>query len=167
MGKNLKKSYITGGIYTMKKTTLLSLFTAGAIVATTAGTYAAWDATSVESGARLELTKGRTLAMENVTFDSSLGTIGDSKLESKAQVKVTTNDTKGLTLSVINSDGSEVSNSDVIFTWKKGDQPLVDGKDAAPIAGENVYTLTASIDPTTATAINQDTSLDLKVKASY
>ncbi|MGX8852750.1 hypothetical protein [Amedibacillus sp. YH-ame10] len=41
----------------MKKTSLLSLLTAGAIVATSAGTYAVWDTTQAEATATLTINK--------------------------------------------------------------------------------------------------------------
>lgn len=41
----------------MKKSTLLSLLTAGAVIATSAGTFAAWDQTKAEKSATLTLDK--------------------------------------------------------------------------------------------------------------
>ncbi|MCR0271452.1 hypothetical protein MKA31_05060 [[Clostridium] innocuum] len=41
----------------MKKSTLLSLLTAGAVIATSAGTFAAWDQTKAEKTATLALDK--------------------------------------------------------------------------------------------------------------
>lgn len=56
----------------MKKSTLLSLATAGAIVATSVGTFAAWDQMSIEKQGTVEISKPVTMTMDDLaTFTAS------------------------------------------------------------------------------------------------
>lgn len=59
----------------MKKSMLLSFVTAGAIIATSVGTYAVWDQTSVSNGTLYEVTIDKAVTMEidntNVQFAST------------------------------------------------------------------------------------------------
>ena len=52
----------------MKKSTLLSLLTAGAVIATSAGTFAAWDQTTVTSTGNLKIDKPVTVTATNLVL---------------------------------------------------------------------------------------------------
>ena len=52
----------------MKKSTLLSLLTAGAVIATSAGTFAAWDETSKSVNGNVTIDKNVTMTVDNLTF---------------------------------------------------------------------------------------------------
>lgn len=55
----------------MKKSTLLSLLTAGAVIATSAGTFAAWDQTKATASGEVTInTRVTTTATANVTFNA-------------------------------------------------------------------------------------------------
>lgn len=54
----------------MKKSTLLSLLTAGAVIATSAGTFAAWDETSKSVNGNVTIDKNVTMTVDNLAFPS-------------------------------------------------------------------------------------------------
>lgn len=57
----------------MKKSTLLSLLTAGAVIATSAGTFAAWDQTTVTSTGDLKIDKPVTVTATNLKLNRENG----------------------------------------------------------------------------------------------
>lgn len=53
----------------MKKSTLLSLLTAGAVIATSAGTFAAWDQTTATASSNVTInTRVKTEVATNLSF---------------------------------------------------------------------------------------------------
>ena len=54
----------------MKKSTLLSLLTAGAVIATSAGTFAAWDTTEATSSGELSFDSPVTIATTSTPTDA-------------------------------------------------------------------------------------------------
>ena len=65
----------------MKKSTLLSLATAGAIVLTSAGTYAVWDTLSGTSTGQITVANSSvTVAATNMTFVEGTDTIGEDSI---------------------------------------------------------------------------------------
>ncbi|MCR0264012.1 hypothetical protein MKC73_08870 [[Clostridium] innocuum] len=68
----------------MKKSTLLSLLTAGAVIATSAGTFAAWDQTSISTN-EAEVTIGNKVTME-------VGTMSFNGANSRTELSTTDND---------------------------------------------------------------------------
>lgn len=131
----------------MKKSTLLSLLTAGAVIATSAGTFAAWDTTEATSSGELSFdspvtiattstptyaqTETRTygekpVATGTVDFNVS-GSGGKANLKLNAVVKDKTTD-------------AVVSGVDV--TFKKGSTDLTTGVDKNVTDAANSYTVT-------------------------
>ncbi|RGC52871.1 hypothetical protein [Absiella sp. AM29-15] len=96
----------------MKKSTLLSFVTAGAIVATSVGTYAAWDQTSGQTDTK-QLTFTKPVIVE-VTKDMAGFTTnelnGNSNKSSTGTVSLKSNDaTKTIELSLVDADGNPLA----------------------------------------------------------
>ncbi len=85
----------------MKKSTILSFATAAAIVATSLGTYAAWDRLNDTKSVTLTTAKAHTVTLpsEDLRFN---GTLSDTTTEITAPLTVTTEQAKELTLKATN-----------------------------------------------------------------
>lgn len=66
-----KKNYLDNGGINMKKSTVLSLATAGAIVATSLGTFAAWDSLNATSTGTLQVGNPVTISAAAATYDET------------------------------------------------------------------------------------------------
>ena len=75
----------------MKKTTILSLATAVAVVATSAGTYAAWDTLEVFKAARVTFSKPVEVALDELSFETT-DALGSTRLASD-DITITVTDT--------------------------------------------------------------------------
>lgn len=60
----------------MKKSMLLSFVTAGAIIATSVGTYAAWDQMDATATGNITMRNPVSMAVENLTQPAETGSIG-------------------------------------------------------------------------------------------
>lgn len=80
----------------MKKSTLLSLLTAGAVIATSAGTFAAWDETSKSVSGNVTIDKNVTMTVDNLAFPSNTQrttlTTAESDVAKTAKVNFTVKD---------------------------------------------------------------------------
>ena len=76
----------------MKKTTILSLATAVAVVATSAGTYAAWDTLEVSKAARVTFSKPVEVALDELSFKTT-DALGSTRLASD-DITITVTDTE-------------------------------------------------------------------------
>lgn len=123
----------------MKKSTLLSLATAGAIVATSVGTFAAWDQMSI-SGEAVDVTMDKAVTMEltNASFSAptNRNTLGDSGAIQTATAKVDVKDVPTEAISkykleaeatITNNDGSAVENDEVEVTATPTNSSLAGG----------------------------------------
>lgn len=75
----------------MKKTTILSLATAVAVVATSAGTYAAWDTLEVSKTASVTFSKPVEVALKELSFETT-DTLGSTPVASDT-ITITVTDT--------------------------------------------------------------------------
>ncbi|MCR0327271.1 hypothetical protein MKA58_07685 [[Clostridium] innocuum] len=138
----------------MKKSTLLSLLTAGAVIATSAGTFAAWDTTEATSTGSLSFDSPVTIATTstptyaqtgtrtygekpvatgNVEFNVSGTGNNESGVGNKAKLKLT---------AVVKDETSNDIVSGVDVTFKKGSTDLTDGVDDKVTDASNTYTVT-------------------------
>lgn len=130
----------------MKKSTFLSLATAGAIVATSVGTFAAWDTMETTATGNVTLRNPITIeapAMTNATETANYGKT--PTYESKAEFTVSNAPTEGYKLSptVVVKDGETiVPSTDIVVTTSddKGSETDVNGK----------HTVTVTLKPTEA-----------------
>lgn len=76
----------------MKKTTILSLATAVAVVATSAGTYAAWDTLEVSKKASVTFSKPVEVALNDLSFETT-DALGSTRLAS-GDITITVTDTE-------------------------------------------------------------------------
>ena len=76
----------------MKKTTILSLATAVAVVATSAGTYAAWDTLEVSKKASVTFSKPVEVALDELSFKTT-DALGSTRLASD-DITITVTDTE-------------------------------------------------------------------------
>lgn len=76
----------------MKKTTILSLATAVAVVATSAGTYAAWDTVEVSKTASVTFSKPVEVALNNLSFETT-DALGSARMASD-DITITVTDTE-------------------------------------------------------------------------
>lgn len=119
----------------MKKSTLLSLATAGAIVATSVGTFAAWDTTTAKSTGNVNFGSPVTVTTTNMTSDLKRGerTVGTDPVYVSEPVKFVISDvadvnamsieakvldesteiTDGVTTKIYKEDGSTEVTGDV------------------------------------------------------
>ncbi|MFR7592156.1 MAG: hypothetical protein ACLUVC_11965 [Longibaculum sp.] len=105
----------------MKKSTILSFATAAAIVATSLGTYAAWDKLNDTKTVALTTAKAHTVTLpsENLIFD---GTLSDTTKEITAPLTVTTEEAKELKLEATNIKlGGEDATGKVAVTFLDND----------------------------------------------
>lgn len=75
----------------MKKTTILSLATAVAVVATSAGTYAAWDTLEVSKAASVTFSKPVEVALDELSFETT-DALGSTRMASD-EITITVTDT--------------------------------------------------------------------------
>lgn len=130
-----------------KKSTLLSLATAAAIVATTFGTYAVWDTTTKTASAELTLRKPvvvDTTTMAAFTTADGFGTTPSYTSDvtfTVANLEQVTNGKITLATTVKKGDGIDVtSNFDVAYTEAAGGAGLTDNVDST-ITASNSYTV--------------------------
>lgn len=84
----------------MKKTTILSLATAVAVVATSAGTYAAWDTLEVSKAASVTFSKPVEVALNELSFETT-DTLGSTRMASdRITITVTDTDNQAETLTI-------------------------------------------------------------------
>ena len=84
----------------MKKTTILSLATAVAVVATSAGTYAAWDTLEVSKAASVTFSKPVEVALNELSFETT-DTLGSTRMASDTiTITVTDTDNQAETLTI-------------------------------------------------------------------
>lgn len=76
----------------MKKTTILSLATAVAVVATSAGTYAAWDTLEVSKAASVTFSKPVEVALNELSFETT-DALGSTRMASD-EITITVTDTE-------------------------------------------------------------------------
>ena len=76
----------------MKKTTILSLATAVAVVATSAGTYAAWDTLEVSKKASVTFSKPVEVALNDLSFETT-DALGSTP-EASGTITITVTDTE-------------------------------------------------------------------------
>ena len=150
----------------MKKSTILSLATAGAIVATSAFTFAAWDKT--EDTATTTLTYRSPVKITQTLTDP---TAKDYNLGEEApEVSVTTTfavddtDTKASSLTVTptlkDAKGGNLGTDKVTIQVKEGSEVLPGGKDDS-VSASNVYTIVVT--PTSAATYEDLNNAELTV----
>lgn len=153
----------------MKKSTLLSLATAGAIVATSAFTFAAWDTLDVKQSVSLTYGKPVVVSMDalTVTDNKALGGLnGEKSVEIPVTVKIadyTPESSKDdIKLSVVNSDGAALTPTGIDVKFKKSNTELSDNTDTAP-GVTNSYTAVVTLN-NDAVSTESNTE-DLSIKA--
>ena len=105
----------------MKKSTLLSLATAGAIVLTSAGTYAVWDTLSGTSTGQITVANSSvTVAATNMTFVEGTDTIGEDSIAytgtAKFEVTDAGNNVNTMTLVPTVKNGENIVNACLLYT---------------------------------------------------
>lgn len=147
----------------MKKTSILSLATAAALVATTAGTLATWDMLTAEQAVTLTYGEPVKVNMTTVTGSSenlSNGVNGVQELNLEFSVNVAGLSAKAGDKIVLTTDGGAATN--VKVTFAEGGTDLANGIDESVIVGENTYTAKVKLNSDVLVA---PTAKDLKIKA--
>lgn len=151
-----------------KKSTLLSLATAAAIVATTFGTYAAWDTTKDSASANLTLRKPVVVeaqSLANFTSTNGFGITPSYTSDVTFNVKnVNQVENAKITLDTIVKQGQTdvTGNFDITYT-EVGGTGLADNVDSA-VTDSNKYTVKVTPkDTTDAKELATDTALTVEV----
>lgn len=131
----------------MKKSTLLSLLTAGAVIATSAGTFAAWDQTTATSTGELSFDKPVTIATTSTPTYAQTGTrtYGEKPVATgnvEFNVSGTGNKAKLTLTAVVKDKTTDEVVSGVDVTFKKGSTDLENGIDDTVADASNTYTVT-------------------------
>lgn len=148
----------------MKGTKLLSLITAGAIVATVGVSFAAWDKLSDTKAVTLNVAKQVSVAFQStdLSFGGDLATTDATNGGTQTAdftVNVTNKgDVDQLTLAAANvklmdttdkevaGDAATAALSKVQISFKEGDTALTDGKDTTISEGANSYKVEVAVD---------------------
>lgn len=133
----------------MKKSTLLSLATAGAIVATSAFTFAAWDKTTDTKNAALTYRKPVTIT-ETLTApgtkDYTLGQTAPA-VDTNVTFAVSDEDNKVSSLTVtpsVKQGGTDLVSSNKVTVSVKKDGSVLAGNKDTSVSASNVYTITVT-----------------------
>ena len=147
----------------MKKSTLLSLLTAGAVIATSAGTFAAWDQTQATTTGTVSLGERVTMEVGKMTFtggtDRSTLSTTENDFSDLAQ-------TASATVTVKNVPASAASKYELKYTYTvtpNGDGSASDVNVA--INDANASTITAGSDTHTANITVTPTNVDAAGKS--
>lgn len=151
----------------MKKKTLLTFAAAGALVATTAGSYAAWDNYKASSTATITFTSVDVTATQNLALTESRDGSGKPVFTGDVTIDVANVDAEKLATQKIvltptaTADGSDVMNQlEVTFTQTEDTIASTGnvGTDST-VADSNTYTVTITPkdDTTAKTALNGKT----------
>ena len=139
----------------MKKSTLLSLLTAGAILVTSAGTYALWDTLEATSNGRFTVANSsiKLSTQDTMTFNSPTATLNANEITYSSNATFTIdgelkNDLTKLQLTLVptvtkKSDGSSVS-SGYTVSIKKGGSVLAGNVDKS-LSTSNTYTVEVTV----------------------
>lgn len=165
----------------MKKTTILSLATAVAVVATSAGTYAAWDTLEVSKSASVTFSKPVEVALNELSFDTT-DNLGSTPVASdEITITVTDTESRANTLTIKPeisvSDGSGITIDD--FTIELVDNTV--GHNSAGLegsastgftdtdfdhSGANTYTVKVTPKEGSKSKFSQSTDVSVSLKAS-
>ena len=165
----------------MKKTTILSLATAVAVVATSAGTYAAWDTLEVSKKASVTFSKPVEVALNDLSFETTdaLGSTREASDDITITVKDTDNQADTLTIKpeISVSDDSGITIDD--FTIELVDKTV--SHNSEPLGGSasggfkdvnfnhsgaNTYTVTVIPKEGSKSKFSQSTAVSVSLKAS-
>lgn len=141
----------------MKKSTLLSLLTAGAVIATSAGTFAAWDQTS-DSDVSAELTFRQKVS----TKITSVGTF-EQTTASKGLNDPVYEATSSITVSKLPSDASNYKVVVNAYAFKTESDATEAKKDLAAVKAGTATNQLASSD--VAVAVTADSEKDASTDA--
>lgn len=127
----------------MKKTSLLSLLTAAAIVATSAGTYAVWDQMEATSNGVISVAN-KTVEVKTVNMDAlteSNANIGDKEAVYTGTAKFTVSGVEKISKidvkTVVSQDGTPINDTAKVEVTTT---PI-----ETPINGENAVTVTVKV----------------------
>lgn len=151
----------------MKKSTILSLATAIAVVGTSAFTFAAWDQLDATQSATLTYTDPVIVSMEELRPNGTLGGLGGSNTVN-IPVNVTIDkytpvaDKDTIKLSLVDDNDVAMTPVGIDVVFKKSDTALTNNVDKSPSTGTNNYVaeVTLKDDATLATVTK-----DINVKA--
>lgn len=166
----------------MKKSTLLSLLTAGAVIATSAGTFAAWDnlEANAEAGSitfdriNVSATATQQLALVNdgQTFHTDSAQSANAKINvdlSSVPENITSNSKAVLTFTPVVKDSSDqtVDSSKYTLTIKDTDGAtvLTDNKDTS-LTNSATNSYEVAVTPTDTTLAGQTLTLSVDVALS-
>lgn len=146
----------------MKKSTLLSLLTAGAVIATSAGTFAAWDKLSDVSTGKLSFDKPVTVTAEKMSFTQSSRALKENPVATANATfnisNVPTDKIDGIKLTATVLSGETNVTDQVNITIKKNNVPVnASGLDDSVAAGENTYSV--EVTPKADTEVVSDSNL--------
>lgn len=138
----------------MKKSTLLSFVTAGAIVATSVGTYAAWDTLEVKTeGVTMNYAEGVVVSV-NAQPSELTGTLGGINGTNEATSTFTINvagipteGTNAMNLTAVDDNDQAINQEGLTFTFQKEGKDLTNGIDSN-VQGSNEYTVKVTLDTT-------------------
>lgn len=122
----------------MKKSSLLTLCTAGAVVLTSTATFALWDTLSAEKDYTMTLAKAHTVSIDSDTlvFDKTLGE--DTTKTVVAPITVTAENAKDLTFTSKDESLAGITVEFVESADGSG-EALAGGKDDAPTASDKYF----------------------------
>ena len=130
----------------MKKSTLLSLLTAGAVIATSAGTFAAWDTTTATSTGTLTIDKPVTVTVSALNLERD-GGLGQSTPVYIGEVNVKAEDLPAS----VTADKYEI-------TYEAKAYLATDETNKAPVEG-----ITVTPNETTSVGLNQEHTVEVTV----
>lgn len=123
----------------MKKQLLLTLATAGAVIVTSALSFAAWDQTSTVSNGTVTVGTPITVSSDALSFVGKLTPM--APIASDYNVNVVDEDTTGKKLSFqvsnLKADGTAITNDDITIIVKEGENTITE--DTAITKGKNAY----------------------------
>ena len=165
----------------MKKTTILSLATAVAVVATSAGTYAAWDTLEVSKAASVTFSKPVEVALNELSFETT-DTLGSTRMASDTiTITVTDTDSQANTLtikpeiSVSDSSGITIDDFTIELVDNTADHNSVALKGSASTgftdtdfnhSGANTYTVKVIPKEGSKSKFSKSTAVSVSLKAS-
>lgn len=151
----------------MKNQTILSLLTAGAIVATSAASFAAWDTTTGTSNGTLNVANPVDITTQNMNaFTAGTRNLNAApEYTSTVTFDVTTSSlVNTLTLDTDIKDGGTSVKGDFDVSYEKASAAVTNGVDSAVADGENTYTV--KITPKDTAAEKKLTGKDLTVEVT-
>lgn len=158
----------------MKKSKLLSVLTAGAVIATTVGTYAAWDSLEANTTAQtVTFRKPVTVTVDNPGLKIGKDTSELNEMPKvTGTVKFTVNDTENkatkLTITpTLTANGATIDNFDIVLKDTKNNNNEITLNPEGKFVDESLNTTeyTVEVTPKNEDTVKEATDITLKLTA--